>query len=214
MAINYEWHETPVRPGEKDKKKLHPRITTNGRIDTKDIQERIHESCSLTEGDVIAAISALSDIMGYELVNGRLVHIDGIGSFYPVLTTNGEVTADMNLRKRSHKVALKGIKFKPDKELLWKVRHPKFQFRKDSWTSDKLSEIEIDMQLKEYFSVHRVMTRRDMENACGFKRTKAITELRRLQDEGKLTNINTTTQPIYMPMPGYYGLSRDSVPMR
>ena len=32
----------------------------------------------------------------------------------------------------------------------------------------------------------------------------------RLQKEGKLTNVERRAQPIYRPMPGYYGMSRDA----
>jgi predicted histone-like DNA-binding protein len=214
MAINYNWHEAPVSPTQEYENKLYPRITTNGWITTKEIKKRIHQSCSLTEGDVTAAISALSDIIAYELADGRQVHIEGIGYFYPTLTTSKPVTSDMTIRQRSRFVELKAIKFKPDKEMTRKIGIPNFRYYRHVGHSDKLSEVEIDIRLKEYFSTRRVMTRNDFQRICGFKRTKALTELTRLRQEGKLRNINTCTQPIYTPVPGFYGVSHDSAPLR
>ena len=55
--------------------------------------------------------------------------------------------------------------------------------------SEKVSEVEIDMLLKEYFSEHQMMTRRDFQEVCGLARTTAKTHLVRLRGEGKLVNI-------------------------
>ncbi|WP_369906892.1 hypothetical protein [Bacteroides sp. AF39-11AC] len=44
----------------------------------------------------------------------------------------------------------------------------------------------------------------------GNTRTTANNHLQRLQKEGKLTNVERRAQPIYRPMPGYYGMSRDA----
>ena len=74
----------------------------------------------------------------------------------------------------------------------------------------KLSEVEIDMKLKEYFADHDVLIRSDFQALCGMARTTANVHLKRLQQEGKLKNVGKPTQPIYRAMPGYYGVSRDA----
>ena len=76
--------------------------------------------------------------------------------------------------------------------------------------SEKVSEVEIDMLLKEYFSEHQMMTRRDFQEVCGLARTTAKMHLVRLRGEGKLVNIGLRNQPMYVPAPGYYGVSRDA----
>ncbi|SHJ56638.1 hypothetical protein SAMN05444350_13621 [Bacteroides stercorirosoris] len=45
---------------------------------------------------------------------------------------------------------------------------------------------------------------------CGMARTTANGHLKRLLEEGKLVNVGRRTQPIYHPMPGSYGVSRDA----
>ena len=52
--------------------------------------------------------------------------------------------------------------------------------------SESLSEVEIDMRLKEYFVDHDVMLRYDFQEVCCMTRTTANRHLRRLLEEGKL----------------------------
>ena len=94
MAIHFEWYENPVPPNQPDEKKLHARITYNGKIGTDYVRRKIQERCSLTETDVTAVLDALSHVLGQELGDGRQVHLDGIGYFHPTLKCIEEVTAE------------------------------------------------------------------------------------------------------------------------
>ena len=93
MAIHFEWYENPVPPNRPDEKKLHARITYNGKVGTDYVRRKIQERCSLTETDVTAVLDALSHVLGQELGDGRQVHLDGIGYFHPTLKCIEEVTA-------------------------------------------------------------------------------------------------------------------------
>ena len=90
MAISFDWYENPVSPDKPEEKRFHPRIIANGQIDTKDLRSRIQSRCTLNEVDVTAVLDALSQVMGEELCEGRQVHLDGIGYFYPTLTATEE----------------------------------------------------------------------------------------------------------------------------
>lgn len=80
--------------------------------------------------------------------------------------------------------------------------------------SAKLSEVEIDMRLKEYFTDHQIMQRSDFQGITGMVRSTAMIHIRRLRKEGKLPNIGISNQPIYVPALGFYGKSRDYQPVR
>lgn len=69
-----------------------------------------------------------------------------------------------------------------------------------------LSEIEIDMKLTEHFLTNPVITRRDMEKLCRFTTSTAGRHMVRLVKENRLKNINTYRNPIYVPVPGNYGV--------
>ena len=115
MAIHFEWYENPVPPNRPDEKKLHARITYNGKVGTDYVRRKIQERCSLTETDVTAVLDALSHVLGQELGDGRQVHLDGIGYFHPTLKCIEEVTAET--KRKNTKVRLKGIKFRADQAL-------------------------------------------------------------------------------------------------
>ena len=203
MAISFDWYENPVSPDKPEEKRFHPRIIANGQIDTKDLRSRIQSRCTLNEVDVTAVLDALSQVMGEELCEGRQVHLDGIGYFYPTLTATEEIAADTP--RRNTKVKLKGIQFRSDQKLKNSVGHIKIKQMKRIIHSPKLSETDIDSRLRKYFTDHQIMQRSDFQDITGMVRSTAMIHIRRLRTEGKLLNIGIPSQPIYVPAPGFYG---------
>lgn len=106
--------------------------------------------------------------MGEELDEGRQVHLNGIGYFYPTLTATEEISADTP--RKNSKVRLKAIQFRSDKRLKQSVGTVKIKQMKRVKHSAKLSEVEIDMRLKEYFTDHQIMQRSDFQGITGMVR--------------------------------------------
>ena len=212
MAISFDWYENPVSPDKPEEKRFHPRIIANGQIDTKDLRSRIQSRCTLNEVDVTAVLDALSQVMGEELCEGRQVHLDGIGYFYPTLTATEEIAADTP--RRNTKVKLKGIQFRSDQKLKNSVGHIKIKQMKRIIHSPKLSETDIDSRLRKYFTDHQIMQRSDFQDITGMVRSTAMIHIRRLRTEGKLLNIGIPSQPIYIPAPGFYGKPADYQPVK
>ena len=212
MAISFDWYENPVSPDKPEEKRFHPRIIANGQIDTKDLSSRIQSRCTLNEVDVTAVLDALSQVMGEELCEGRQVHLDGIGYFYPTLTATEEIAADTP--RRNTKVKLKGIQFRSDQKLKNSVGHIKIKQMKRIIHSPKLSETDIDSRLRKYFTDHQIMQRSDFQDITGMVRSTAMIHIRRLRTKGKLLNIGIPSQPIYVPAPGFYGKPADYQPVK
>ena len=212
MAISFDWYENPVSPDKPEEKRFHPRIIANGQIETKDLRSRIQSRCTLNEVDVTAVLDALSQVMGEELCEGRQVHLDGIGYFYPTLTATEEIAADTP--RRNTKVKLKGIQFRSDQKLKNSVGHIKIKQMKRIIHSPKLSETDIDSRLRKYFTDHQIMQRSDFQDITGMVRSTAMIHIRRLRTKGKLLNIGIPSQPIYVPAPGFYGKPADYQPVK
>ena len=212
MAISFDWYENPVSPDKPEEKRFHPRIIANGQIDTKDLRSRIQSRCTLNEVDVTAVLDALSQVMGEELCEGRQVHLDGIGYFYPTLTATEEIAADTP--RRNTKVKLKGIQFRSDQKLKNSVGHIKIKQMKRIIHSPKLSETDIDSRLRKYFTDHQIMQRSDFQDITGMVRSTAMIHIRRLRTKGKLLNSGIPSQPIYVPAPGFYGKPADYQPVK
>ena len=114
-------------------------------------------------------------------------------------------------KRKNTKVRLKGIKFRADQALKNEVGAVKLKNIRHNGHSRKLSDVEIDMRLRTYFTEHQLMTRADFQQICGFMKSKAMEHIRRLRAEGKIRNIGILTQPVYVPVAGYYGVSRDRI---
>ena len=207
MAILYDWYENPGESDDSEEKGLHPRIFLNGKVGTDKLCRMIHGRSSLSVGDVKNAFEMLAQICGEELREGREVHIEGLGYFAPILRSTQKVTR--STKNKWSKMELKTIGFRPDARLRGELVGVKASRRKYARHSESLSEVEIDMRLKEYFADHDVMLRYDFQEVCCMTRTTANRHLRRLLEEGKLRNIGKRMQPIYVAAAGYYGVSRD-----
>ena len=208
MAIVYDWYENPNAEGESEERGLHPRPLLNGKVSMEQLYYRVHERSSLSVGDAKSAIDTLTQLCGEELREGREVHIEGLGYFSPTLEATQKVTR--STPNKHLKLRLKSISFRPDVRLKQAMTGVNAIRSKYTHHSLKLSEVEIDMKLKEYFVDHDVLIRSDFQALCGMARTTANVHLKRLQQEGKLKNVGKPTQPIYRAMPGYYGVSRDA----
>ena len=207
MAILYDWYENPGESDDSEEKGLHPRIFLNGKVGTDKLCRMIHGRSSLSVGDVKNAFEMLAQICGEELREGREVHIEGLGYFAPILRSTQKVTR--STKNKWSKMELKTIGFRPDARLRGVLVGVKASRSKYARHSESLSEVEIDMRLKEYFADHDVMLRYDFQEVCCMTRTTANRHLRRLLEEGKLRNIGKRMQPIYVAAAGYYGVSRD-----
>ena len=141
------------------------------------------------------------------LLEGKKVHVDGLGFFQVTLSCEEEIRNPKD--KRVHRVKLKAIKFKADKELKGELCHMKFQRSKIRPHSANLSEVEIDMKLTEYFAENQIITRKDFQYLCGMTQITAYRHIKRLMAEKKLQNKGTIYQPIYTPVPGNYRVSVD-----
>ena len=201
MAIVFDWYENPNASSEEEAA-LHPRIFMNGKVDTDTLCYKIHDYSSLTVGDVKNVLDNLSKILGESLREGKEVHIKQ--------PSDAMKEGIILLPHKTNKVAFKTVRFRPDSNLKGHFVGVRANQSKYVRHSEKVSEVEIDMLLKEYFAEHQMMTRRDFQEVCGLARTTAKTHLVRLRGEGKLVNIGLRNQPMYVPAPGYYGVSRDA----
>lgn len=200
MAIVYDWYENPNAEGESEERGLHPRPLLNGKVSMEQLYYRVHERSSLSVGDAKSAIDTLTQLCGEELREGREVHIEGLGYFSPTLEATQKVTR--KTKNKHLKLRLKGVSFRPDIRLKAALAGVTATQSKYTRHSLRLSEVEIDMRLKEYFTEHELLLRIDFQELCGMARTTANNHLQRLQKEGKLTNVGRRAQPILSPHAG------------
>ncbi|WP_455666983.1 HU family DNA-binding protein [Phocaeicola sp.] len=210
MAVQYDLYTIPD-PQDAENELYHVRVVPDTPMTPKMMEKRIEERCTLTTTDVKAALSALSDIMKEELLQGRRVHLRGIGYFYLTLKAVPTDNDAENMQKvRAPQVDIKSVTFRPEKELIEDMRKAsEFCPPKAKRHSSKQTDISVMDILTNYFADHEELDRTVFERLCGFRRSTALRWLKRLVEEGKLKNIANKHAPRYRAVPGNFGVSRD-----
>lgn len=201
MALKYEFYHNPDCATTKDRK-YHPRVVPSGRISNNQLAKEIQKESSLTVADVKAVLIALADKMAEHLGQGRKVYLEGIGYFQVNLHCKEEVRTIHGARSKN--VEFKSVSFRADTDLKKSLRKEKIQRSKIMPHSMPMTEKEIDAKLTEHFAENPILTRRDFEFLCLQVKSTACRRLRNLVEAGKLKNISTPRNPVYVPANGHY----------
>ena len=201
MAIEYDFYRNPNSEGT-NKKRYHARVVSNNRISTDDLAEEIQNECSLTIADVKAVLIALGDKLAKHLGEGDKVHIEGIGHFQVNLRCKEEVRTTRAIR--SENIEFKSVSYRADNDLKKHLRKQKIQRSQTKIHSIPMTEEEIDQALTKHFRTNETITRREFEILCTQMRSTAHRILQKLVENGKLRNVATAHNPVYMPAKGHY----------
>ena len=201
MALKYEFYRNP-NCATTNKKRYHARIVPNGRVSTDRLAKEIQKESSLTVADVKSVLIALADKMAEHLGDGRKVHLEGIGYFQVNLHCKEEVRTMHGAR--SENIEFKSVSFRADANLKKSLKKEKIQRSKNKPHSMPITEKEIDAKLTEHFAQNPILTRRDFEFLCMQVKSTACRTLRKLVEAGKLKNVSTPRNPVYVPDNGHY----------
>ena len=206
MAANYDFFLTP-QPDGSDKVRYHARVVVKRTVSNKEVAEEISRRCTINKAEALAVFDEMADILREYLKEGCAVHLDGIGSFRiraksPAVRSKKEV--------RAESIKFDGIVFTPEKKLLRRLGGTKFTKVEYSQTSGEISEIEIDGRLMEYFKDHTYITTKEMQMLCGLSNHTALRRLKERVKAGTMTHPGHRCAPFYFPVPGNYGVSRDT----
>ena len=206
MAIEYDFYRNP-NSQKTNKKRYHARVVSNNRISTDALAEEIQNECSLTIADVKAVLIALGDKLAKHLGEGDKVHIEGIGHFQVNLRCKEEVRTTRAIR--SENIEFKSVSYRADNDLKKHLRKQKIQRSQTKIHSIPMTEEEIDQALTKHFRTNETITRREFEILCTQMRSTAHRILQKLVENGKLRNVATAHNPVYMPANGHYASVAD-----
>ena len=201
MSIQYEFYRNPDSQGTK-KKRYHARVVPAGRVSTDQLAKEIQKECSLTVADVKSVLIALADKMAEHLGEGRKVHLKDIGYFQVNLRCKEEVRTLHGAR--SENIEFKSVSFRADSNLKSSLKDQKISRSRNKPHSMPMTEKEIDEKLTEHFAESPILTRHEFQLICLQVRSTACRILRKLVEAGKLKNISTPRNPVYVPDNGHY----------
>lgn len=194
MAIQFEFYESPDATGE-NVEKYHARTVILKKVTTEDICHEIQHASSLTEGDIRAVLTALSDSLIFHMSHSHRVHLEGIGYFQPTLRVTREIIPD---KTRAQSVWFKSVSFKPDKRIVRYLGGVFTERAEVKVHSAKLTNEQVDEKVTRYIQKNEFMTRKQMQLFCGMTKSTTQRHITRMLGEGKLMNKGTQKQPLYV----------------
>lgn len=206
MNALYDFFVTP-QPKDSHKKRYHARLVVRETMTLEDVAKIIESRSSLRQSDVKGSFIEFADVFKQELSNGKSIHIEGVGSFR-IKAESPEVRSPKEMRAES--IHCSGIVFTPSKDLLRELKATTFEKVSKTSRSQELSDIEIDGQLAEYFKDNSYITTSRLCSLCGLRKSTALRRLKERVVEGKLSHPGYTHSPFYFPIPGWFGVSRNS----
>lgn len=195
MAAKYDFYKTPTLKDGVERPRYHARIVSAGMVETDDLGKRIHGRCTVTPADVAAVLISLSEVTAEYLREGKRVHIDGLG-YLQVTLQCPAVESTHEIRAES--IRFKSVAFRPEVELKDSLKTMSLERAKYKSHSRQLEPERIDQLLASYFTKHEYMPRVAFQQLCGLTSSTASRRLRQLVGEGKLRDIGTRHQALYV----------------
>ncbi len=173
-------------------------VVASAPVTTREMAERIGHATSVNKTDVIAVLNALGHELSEALLDGRTVQIDEIGSFSVKLgLKEPKYLAD---RVTHHDVAVKGVIFRPCKELKAAMRGA--EIVSGGHTVRTLLTREIaEHRLRAFFEDHEYIYRSQMEQLCECSTYLATKYLNLFVKEGRLRALGRKNSRFYASHP-------------
>lgn len=204
MSIEFDFYNTPSPEGiiNEEKERYHARVVPKQTLDSEDIVKRIHERCTLSNGDILAVLSELHEVVKESLLDGNNIHLNGLGVYSLTLEAPKDASPTTT---HAQNIKVKRIDFRADRklrnEIISEARFTRSQVKNHS---AHISIYDIDERLIDYFEEHSYITRQRFQQLCELTKNTALRHLKRLVEEGRLINTNTSRNPNYEPAKGYY----------
>lgn len=173
-------------------------VVASAPVTTKEMAERIGHATSVNKTDVAAVLNALGYELSRALLDGRTVQIDEIGSFG--LKLGMKTPKYFNDRVTHHDIAVKGISFRPCKELKEAMRGAEIVSGGHAVRTLLTREV-VERRLRAFFADNDYIFRSQMEQLCECSKHLALKYLNELVAEGRLRALGRPNSRFYAPAP-------------
>lgn len=195
MCAKYAFYKNPPNRETGETGSLYAKVVSGGKITTDQLADEIAGRSTFSSGDVKGVVKALSEMLHYHLSEGETVDIDGIGNFSVTLKTPKDITDPKQIRAES--IRFNNVVYRTSPELKHKLKTiplvravlPK---RKDLAEEERLANILSKLKNERLVSSTDCM----LFNHCS--RYQALKDLKRLNEQGKITWLGRGKQKYYV----------------
>lgn len=185
MKAKYDFLSIPNPKDGGTSQILYPKLVSHGTVTWESLVEEIASRSSFDRGTLVGAMAEIERSVLHHLSQGERVQVGGMCYAQATLEAVREVESESAIHAQSicfGKVRLQPAKnFRPYGQIERAERYRKFHE-----SSDKLTEEERFARLKEYVGSHGFITRTQYSELTGLLRTKALNELNKWVETGKL----------------------------
>ncbi len=183
MAIDIEWQIRPPHKNDSgDKPKLFPRKANVEVVDENLVAKKLAAHSGMSMGVALDVLEDMGAIIAGLLREGKDINISSLGRFSLSICCDEDVYSDT--KKSQQKVAVRGVRFQANKELMEVVGEPTFREVARNADIVATSVDALIPLLDEYFKTHSHITRAEFESTFNLKRTTAFTRLKELEEMG------------------------------
>lgn len=182
MCARYRMVRNPNPTGDKKKQALHPRVVPYGTLHTDEVIKEAESRSGMSGADIKGALRVLADVMVSRLDQGYNIELDGLG-FFSVSLTSRPVMDKKEIRSES--IHFKNVNFRCGKYLKSKLKTMHLERIPEG--KGVLPPFEERVRrLTEYLNTHHFITCSDYRNLTGCSKYRALEDLNKLINEGKL----------------------------
>ncbi len=182
FSIPYSVHPTPKPTGEGETT-YHVRVKQRGVVHTKELRYHIDAHTMVKPGVFDLVMNTLFDEIAEQLLDGKGVHIDGLGLFSVQLGTVKQQDKDGHWHTKTYtspsqltarEVCVDGINFVPDKQMMMRFVRERCSFERDKYEpASDVPRGELIKTLAEHCAEHGSFTRREFQRMFGVTRYRA-----------------------------------------
>jgi len=194
----------PANDGKKQP--MHPRVVPYGTVRIKNLVDQVEKRSGLSSGDVKGVLQTLADVIADKLEDGYIVELEGFG-FFSLSLESRPVMEKRELRSES--VHFRNVNFRCGKYLKNKLKTMRLErMPEPKGTLPPFGERV--HRLTRYFETHSFITCGDYRNLTGCSKYRALQDLNKLIDEGKLEKHGYKSTRVYsLPSSVNKGLSAE-----
>ena len=195
MCAKYTFYKNPPNRETGETGSLYAKVVSGGKITTDQLAEEIAGRSTFTSGDVKGVIRALSEQLHYHLREGETVDIEGGGNFSVTLNTPKGITDPKQIRAES--ISFNNVVYRTSPDLKHKLKvmplvRAVLPKRKEIAEKERLDNILSKLKKERLVSSTDCM----LFNHCS--RYQALKDLKKLNEQGKLTWLGRGKQKYYV----------------
>lgn len=193
MCARYRMVRNPNPTGEKKKQALHPRVVPLGTLHTDDLIEEVENRSGISGADIKGALRVLADVVADRLEQGYNVEVENFG-FLSVSLSSRPVMDKKEIRSES--IHFKNVNFRCGKYLKSKLKTMDLE-RMPEGKGVLPPFGERVRRLMEYLEKHHYITCSDYRELTGCSKYRALEDLKKLINEGKLEKNGYRSTRVY-----------------